>query len=406
MAQGKNSSKLEELQEALLNDGDFLKHIVQGFCQKLLEEEMLEHLQADKYQRTEKRCGYRNGYKPRKLKTRVGTLELLVPQDREGRFRTQLFARYQRSEKALVSTLMQMYIEGVSTRKVKYITEKLCGTSFSRSHISELTKNLDREITAWRNRPLEKKYPYLIVDALYEKIRMHHKVTSQAVLIIIGVGEDGYREILGVEIANTETKESWERVFRNLKRRGLKGVKLVVSDDHEGLRQAVERYFQGASWQRCQFHFQHSLLDCVRRNDREKLSEEVKSIFNSPDRYFALSRTKEVVEKYQDIYPKFIQKLEEGIEDALACFHFPAAHRRKIRTTNNLERFNEEIRRRTRVIRIFPNEDACLRLICAICIEQNEEWLTGKRYMRMEPLYEGENEILKVEPEKEVMEVT
>jgi len=203
-----------------------------------------------------KRCGYRNGYKPRKLKTRVGTLELLVPQDRDGRFQTSLFSSYQRSEKALVSSLMQMYIEGVSTRKVKDITEKLCGTSFSKSHISELTKNLDREINAWRNRPLEKEYPYLIVDAMYEKVRTHHRVTSKGVLIIIGIGEDGYREILSVEIANTETKQAWERVFKNLKRRGLKGVRLIASDDHQGLRGAIERYFQGATWRKCQFHFQ------------------------------------------------------------------------------------------------------------------------------------------------------
>ena len=405
MAQNKNSSKLNEVQEVLLNDKDFLKRIIESFCQKLLEEEITQLLQADKYQRTEKRCGYRNGYKPRKLKTRVGTLELFVPQDREGRFQTQLFARYQRSEKALLASLMQMYIEGVSTRKVKEITEKLCGTSFSRSHISELTKNLDEEITTWRNRPLEKKYPYLIVDALYEKVRTHHRVVSKGVLIIIGIGEDGYREILSVEIANTETRESWERVFRSLKRRGLRGVKLITSDDHEGLRQAVERYFQEATWQRCQFHFQRNLLDCVRKNDREKISYEVKSIFTGPDRYFASMRAKEVMERYESVYPKFVQKLEEGLEDALACFSFPQVHRKKIRTTNNLERFNEEIRRRTRVIRIFPDEKACLRLISALCIEQNEEWLTGRRYMKMEPLYEGENEILKVEPEKEVVAV-
>jgi len=238
-----------------------------------------------------KRCGYRNGYKPRKLKTRVGTLELLVPQDRDGRFQTSLFSSYQRSEKALVSSLMQMYIEGVSTRKVKDITEKLCGTSFSKSHISELTKNLDREINAWRNRPLEKEYPYLIVDAMYEKVRTHHRVTSKGVLIIIGIGEDGYREILSVEIANTETKQAWERVFKNLKRRGLKGVR-------------------------------QNLLDCVRKKDREKVHEEVKSIFNSPDRYFAVSRAQDLVEKYQDTYPEFVRKLEEGLEDALILFFF------------------------------------------------------------------------------------
>lgn len=397
MAKEKNSRILGRVQGALLDDRNFLREIIENFCQRLLEEEMAYHLQAESYQRTEKRCGYRNGYKSRKLKTRVGTLELLVPQDREGEFQPELFSRYQRSEKALVASLMQMYIKGVSTRKVKDITEELCGINFSKSHISQITKNLDEEITAWRNRPLVKEYPYLIADALYEKIRIQNKVVSRGVLIVVGVGEDGYREILGVDIANTETKESWSRVFRHLKERGLRGVGLVVSDDHKGLREAITRYFQGALWQRCQFHFLHNLLDCVAKKDKEKLTNEVRGIFDSCDLYCASSRAKEVVEKHKDIYPKFAEKLEEEIEETLTCYHFPSSHRRRIRTTNSLERFNEEIRRRTRVIRIFPNEASCLRLICALCIEKSEEWLTGKRYLKMNELYEGENEITRVD---------
>lgn len=208
MAQEKNNLKVDPVQVALLNDRDFLRRIVEDFCQRLLEKEMRQHLQAHLYERTERRRGYRNSHKPRRLKTRVGTLELLVPQDREGAFQTELFSRYQRSEKALVASLMQMYIEGVSTRKVKEITEKLCGTNFSKSHISEITKGLDEEIRIWRNRPLEQEYPYLIVDARYEKVRIERQVLSQGVLMIIGIGEEGYREILTVEIANTETKES------------------------------------------------------------------------------------------------------------------------------------------------------------------------------------------------------
>ena len=400
MAQEKNNSKVDPVQVALLNDRDFLRRIVENFCQRLLEDEMRQHLQAHFYQRTDKRRGYRNGYKPRRLKTRVGTLELLVPQDREGAFQTELFSRYQRSEKALVASLMQMYIEGVSTRKVKDITEKLCGTSFSKSHISEITKGLDEEIRIWRNRPLEQEYPYLIVDARYEKVRIEKQVLSQGVLIIVGIGKDGHREILTMEIANTETKESWGRVFRSLKERGLKGVRLVVSDDHQGLRWAIGRYFQGASWQRCQVHFSRNLLDCIPRKDKGKVAKEIASIFESPDHYFASARVDEIITKYQDLYPKFSKKLEEGVEDALACYHFPASHRRRLRTTNMLERLSQEIKRRTRVVRIFPNEEACLRLISALCIEQNEEWLTGKRYLTMEELYEGENQILKALPQE------
>jgi len=397
MAKGNSSSKLDELQVSLLDDKNFLKGVIENFCQRLLEEEMSHHLQAKVYQRTEERRGYRNGYKPRGLKTRVGKLELLLPQDREGEFQTELFRRYQRSEKALVASLMEMYLKGVSTRKVTDITEKLCGTSFSKSQVSDLSKGLDEEIASWRNRPLEKKYPYLIIDARYEKVRKNGKVVSQGVLMILGIDEDGFREILTVEIANTETEESWSRVFRDLRQRGLEGVLLVVSDDHQGLRSGLDRYFQGVEWQRCQFHFLRNLLDFVPRKKRKEITAEIRSIFDSPDLYFANLRVKELVEKHQKLYPEFTQKLEEEVEETLSCFHFPSSHRKRIRTTNSLERFHEEIKRRTRVIRIFPNEESCLRLVSALAIEQSEEWLTGRRYLNMKEFYEGENQILKVE---------
>jgi len=295
---------------------------------------------------------------------------------------------------------MEMYIKGVSTRKVAGITEKLCGTSFSKSLVSDLSKQLDEEIAFWRNRPLEKNYPYLIVDARYEKVRKQGKVVSQGVLIILGVDEDGYREILSVDLANTETEESWSRVFRDLRKRGLKEEYswwyLMTTKDFALHR---TRYFQGVEWQRCQFHFLHNLLDLVPKKRRKELTAEIRSIFDSPDLYFANLRVRELVEKYKDVYPEFSQKLEEEIEETLSCFHFPSSHRKRIRTTNFLERFNEEIKRRTRVIRIFPNEESCIRLVSALSIEQSEEWLTGKRYLRMDELYEGENQILKVEPD-------
>ncbi len=365
MAKKKNR-ELDELQVSLLDDKNFLKGIIETFCQRLLEEEITHHLQARAYQRTEKRRGYRNGYKPRRLKTRVGKLELLVPQDREGEFQTELFRRYQRSEKALVVSLMEMYLNGVSTRKVADITEKLCGINFSKSQVSDLSKELDEEIALWRNRSLEKKYPYLIIDARYEKVRKQGKVVSQGVLIILGVDEEGYREILAVDLANTETEESWSRAFRDLRKRGLKGVLLVVSDDHEGLRSALDRYFQGVQWQRCQFHFLHNLLDLVPKKRRKEIAAEIRSIFDSPDLYFANLRVRELVEKYKDTYPEFSRRLEEEVEEILSCFHFPSSHRKKIRTTNSLERFNKEIRRRTRVVRIFPNEESCIRLVSAL----------------------------------------
>jgi len=228
-------------------------------------------------------------------------------------------------------------------------------------------------------------------------MRINDKVVSRGVLIVIGVGEDGYREIISVDIANTETKESWSRIFRRLKERGLKGVKLIVSDNHKGLRGAINRYFQEALWQRCQFHFTQNLLDHISKKNKGTLRNKIQCIFNSPDIQSASLRAREMVEKYKDIYPGFTERLEEGIDDALSCFHFPSSHRRKIRTTNTLERFNEEIRRRTRVVRIFPDEASCLRLICALCIEKSEEWITKKRYMRMDVLYQDTQEIPELE---------
>src|SRR5215208_2703406 len=242
----------ELVQGVLLDDPGFLREVVERVIQQVLEAEMTEHIGAAPYERGVTLTGHRNGYKPRTLRTRVGTLNLLVPQDRQGTFSTRLFSRYQRNEKALVLALMEMYVEGVSTRKVKEITEELCGTSFSKSLVSSLAGGLDSELGAWRSRRLEAEaYPYLFVDARYEKVRVDRRVVSQGVLVISGVRNDGMREILGVEVADTESEATYQEMFRSLKARGLKGVELVVSDDHEGLKAAVSRHFQGASHQRC-----------------------------------------------------------------------------------------------------------------------------------------------------------
>jgi putative transposase len=256
MAKDHRRRSEEVAQAMLLDDPTFLKEIVERVLQELLEAEMTEHIGAAPYERTERRTGQRNGYKPRTLRTRVGTLNLLVPQDREGTFPTRLFSRYQRNEKALVLALMEMYVEGVSTRKVKDITEELCGTSFSKSLVSSLAGQLDAELDGWRKRPLESKaHPYLFVDARYEKVRIDGRVVSQGVLIVSAVREDGMREIIALEVADTESEATYHELFRSLKRRGLSGVELVVSDEHEGLKAAVCRHFQGAAHQRCQVHY-------------------------------------------------------------------------------------------------------------------------------------------------------
>jgi putative transposase len=377
----------ESVQQILLDDPEFLRRIVERALQHVLETEITEHVGAAPYERTENRKGHRNGYKPRKLKTRVGTLDLLVPQDREGAFSTQLFARYQRSEKALVLALMEMYVEGVSTRKVKDITEELCGTSFSKSLVSELAGNLDSELESWRSRPLEAEaYPYLFVDARYEKVRVASRVVSEGVLIVSAVRDEGFREIVAVEVSDTESEATYQELFRSLKARGLKGVELVVSDDHEGLKAAIRRHFQGASWQRCQVHYASNLLGMVSFAERKELAEGLRGVFSAASRELALRAAEELADRWRRSHPKVAEHIEEHIEECLSCLVFPEAHRRRIRTTNGLERFNQEIKRRTRVVRIFPNREACLRLVTAIAVEQSEEWVTGRRYLDMEQL--------------------
>jgi len=305
-----------------------------------------------------------------------------VPQDRDGTFSTQLFARYQRSEKALVLALMEMYVEGVSTRKVRDITEALCGTSFSKSLVSELAGQLDAELAAWRNRPLtETTYPYLSVDARYEYVRQDGRIVSHGVLIVTGVRADGHREILAVEVADTESAATYHHFFQALKARGLSGVQLVTSDAHKGLKAAIDRHFQGASWQRCQVHFSRDLMGMVGAGRRRELAEDLRDIFAATTREQALTTAEAVAARWEPIHPAVARLLGEEIEDCLACLAFPLAHRVRIRTPNGMERLNEEIKRRTRVVRIFPNAEACLRLVTALCVEQSEEWVSGHRYL-------------------------
>jgi putative transposase len=377
-------------QEVLLDDPSFLRTIVERVVQDLLEAEMTEHIGAAPYERAEGRTGHRNGHKPRMLRTRVGTLNLLVPQDREGTFSTRLFWRYQRNEKALVLALMEMYVEGLSTRKVKDITEALCGTSFSKSLVSSLAGRLDAELKAWRSRPLTAKaYPYVFVDARYEKVRVGHRVVGQGVLVISAVRDDGLREILGVEVSDTESEATYQELFRSLKTRGLKGVELVVSDDHEGLKAAIARYFQGVAHQRSQVHYARNLLGMVSFAKRKELGTDLRAIFAAPDRERALAIASSVAEKWHKKgHEKVAEHIEEHIEECLTCLVLPESHRRRIRTTNGLERLNQEIKRRTRVARIFPNRESCLRLVTALAVEHSEEWITGRRYLDMRELEE------------------
>jgi transposase-like protein len=382
MATTHGTNAEDRSQGALLDDSDFLRTLVERTLQGLLEAEMTAHLGAEPYERTDTRTGHRNGYRPRTLHTRVGTLTLLVPQDREGTFSTALFARYQRSEKALVLALMEMYLEGVSTRKVQEITETLCGTSFSKSLVSSLVGTLDAELTAWRTRRLDDTpYPYLSVDARYEDVRQDGRIVSQGVLIVAGVREDGKREILAVDVADTESEATYQECFRQLKARGLSGVELVTSDDHRGLVAAIKRHFQGASWQRCQVHFARGLLGLVGATKRAELGAGLRLVFAATTIGDARFQAEALAEHWRPTHPHVAAQIEEHIEECFACYAFPLSHRVKIRTTNGLERLNEELKRRTRVVRIFPNRAACLRLATALCAEQSDDWVTGKRYL-------------------------
>jgi putative transposase len=398
MTQDHRRTNTQMAQEVLLDDAGFLKEVVQRVLQEVLQAEMTEHVGAAPYERAAGRKGHRNGHKPRTLRTRVGTLNLLVPQDREGTFSTRLFARYQRNEKALCLALMEMYVEGVSTRKVKEVTEELCGTSFSKSLVSSLAGRLDSELEGWRSRRLTAEaYPYVFVDARYEKARVDHRVVSQGVLIVSALRDDGYREILGVEVADTESEATYHDLFRSLKARGLKGVELVISDDHEGLKSALSRHFQGASHQRCQVHYSRNLLGMVSFAKRKELGADLRAIFAAPERDQAMGVASSVAKKWQGKGEERVaEHLEEHIEECLCCLAFPESHRQRIRTTNSLERLNQEIKRRTRVVRIFPNRESCLRLVTALAVEQSEEWITGRRYLDMRELKEHRNEAREV----------
>ncbi len=375
-------------QEATGEGEDGLLKLMQHVVQRVLEEELSAYLQAEPHERTEERAGYRNGYKPRTLMTRVGRMELLVPKDREGRFQTELFERYQRSEKALMLSLVEMYVHGVSTRKVKAITEALCGLDISKSQVSRLAKDLDEDIHAWRFRKLEKEYPYLVVDARYEKIRINHQVVSQGVLLVVGIGSDGYREILGTWVADSENETSWSEVFKELKERGLKGVRYVVSDDHAGLVKAIGRHFQGVLWQRCQVHFVRNLCSQVSKKDRPRIIEMLREITTAQTYATARKRMDEAIDALEKNHPRVAQMLEENGEDILTVYQLPVWQRRGMKSTNMLERYNQELKRRTRVVRIFPNQESCLRLITALAMEMTEEWL-GRRYLIFEDEVSG-----------------
>lgn len=380
--------EIKEVKEFLVDHEDFLRQIVQKTVQELLEAEMDSTLGAERYERTDRRVSYRSGYYSRSLRTRVGMLELRVPQDRAGLFSTEIFSRYQRSEKALVTALMEMYVQGVSTRKVSRITEELCGTSFSASTVSDLAKRLDGDLKAFAERRLAQEYPYLILDARYEKVRIEGTVQAQAVLVALGVNLDGRREVLAVELADRESTDIWKDFLRRLKERGLHGVEFVASDDHCGIRKAVEETFTEAAWQRCYVHFLRNALEHLPRKADPDCLTELRWIYDRQDMSEARRDLSAWLRKWEGKYPRLCEWVEENIESTLTFYRLPRAHHKHLKSTNMLERLNQEIKRRTHIVRIFPDASSCLRLIRSLAVEIHEQWMEDTRYLNMDELLE------------------
>jgi putative transposase len=371
------------MQRLFSGEGQLVR-LLESVLNQVLEAQVTDQLRAAPYERTEERQGYRNGYRPRQLTTRVGTLTLRVPQVREGTFSTELFARYQRSEQALILTLMEMVVNGVSTRKVARVTEELCGMGFAKSTVSDLCQRLDPVVQAWNERDLSASpFPFVLADALVLKVREGGHVRAVAALLATGVNAAGYREILGVQLGDSESERSWKDFFVWLKARGLSGVDLVVSDHHGGLVNVIRVQFQGATWQRCQTHLAANIADATPKALHEEVHACVRTIFEAPDPETARLLLAKFIADFEGRAPAAVATLERGFDDATAVLALPAPSRKRLRTTNGVERLNEEIRRRERVIRIFPNRASALRLVGALLMEQDETWTTGKRYLDM-----------------------
>ncbi len=342
--------------------------------------ERAKALQANAYERTPERLGRANGYKPKNVKSRLGNLGLQIPQVRDGvDFYPSALEKGERSERALKLSMAEMYIQGVTTRKVSSVLEKLCGLSFSSSDVSRASALLDTELELWRNRPIGK-VEYLIIDARYEKVRIAGSVVSCAVLVATGVLADGTRSVLGVSVSLSEAEVHWREFLLSLKKRGMHGVKLVTSDDHSGLKAALQSSLPGVPWQRCQTHLQRNAAAYVPKLDmREGVAADIRSIFNAPNREEADRLLGKIVESYSKTAPRLAVWMEENIPEGLAVFAMPKNHRLRLRTSNMIERLNREIKRRTLVSSLFPNEASLLRLVSAVLMEVSEGWESAKR---------------------------
>ncbi len=391
-----NNNLMDEIMRSLIsNNSDGIKEVLEILFNLAMKEERKKFLNADNYERSLERLGYANGYKDKKIKTRMGELDLNIPQVRGLGFYPQSIEKGCRSEKALKLALAEMYIQGVSTRKVQKITEVMCGFEVSSNQVSQATKELDEQFEKFRNRPIGE-ISYLILDAMYVKTRRDGSVLDTAILIAYGVNPTGKREILGVSTSISEAEIHWREFLKSLQNRGMHGLQLIISDDHTGLKKARKTVFPSVLWQRCQFHMiQNAMAYASKKDMKFEIADIMRSIFNSPTLEIALEMKRKIIEKYKTKASSFINWLEENIDEGLAVFKFPKEHWKKIRTSNGMERINREIKRRTRVAVIFPNSESALRLITAILIEIHEDWITGPQYLNMKALLDNEkNELL------------
>lgn len=369
---------LNEIVELVNENGfDGMTEILQLLLNHSMEAERSQALEAKPYERTSSRRGYSNGFKPKRMQTRMGAVDLKIPQVRgDLEFYPSALEKGLRSEVALKAAICEMYVQGVSTRKTKAIMEELCGAEVSSAQVSRANKQLDEHLEKWRNRPLGR-YEYVYLDATYEKVRVDKQVRSVAVLVGIGVDPEGKRSIIGVSVAMSEAEVHWRTFLESLIRRGLRGVKLLISDNHAGLSAALQSAMSGIPWQRCQFHLQQNAQQYVTKKSlKGAVAGKIRRIFAAEDRDHAQSRLQEMVNEYAESQPKLAAWAEENLPEGLTVFGFPQEHQQRLRTTNPLERLNREIKRRTRTVSIFPNEASLLRLVSAILSEQDDEWST------------------------------
>ena len=370
-----------------LSKEDAFAALMECLLNQFLQAESEEVLRVGNYERSEDRQDYRNGTRERTITTRIGKIVIAVPRHRNEPFHSTLLDNYQRCEQALITTMIEMVIQGVATRNIEKVTEELCGTKFSKSTISNLCKNLESVVHEFKDRPLEKAYPFVMVDAMYLKVREDYRVRSKALLVALGITEDGRKEIIGFDICETETELGWERFLRSLKNRGLHGVDMITSDSHAGLVAAIRKTFMDIGWQRCQFHFTRNILDATPNRYQKMLAPALREMFHANTLEDAIALRNKIMDEYSDCAEKAMAILDEGFFDSMTVMALPQKYRQSLRTSNLLERENEELRKREKAIKIFPNEESAMRLMGAVLLDHHDTWSTMHRVFSMKEYY-------------------